>query len=68
MVLSALERRWLLHEFSCMNIIDGRFLLLDGKKKEVGVGAFGKVDVVTYRKAGIAGTFTPSIARSINCL
>jgi hypothetical protein len=60
MVLSVLERRWLLSRYSDVNIIDGRFLLMDPQyRTTIGSGAFGRVESVVYRKPGVPGTISP---------
>jgi len=57
---SIIERRSLSNLFNSMNLIDGRYLLLDEEfRRHIGSGSFGTVDVVTYRRPGLPGNNLP---------
>src|SRR5271169_4671199 len=54
MILSAMERRWLYEGFAAMNVIEVEYIDMSGAT-EIGSGAFGKVEKVTYRPPGREG-------------
>src|SRR5271169_3937125 len=59
-LLSIVERRALCDLFSSMNLIDGRYLLLNQEfRRNIGAGSFGTVDRVTYRRPGLLGNTLP---------